>query len=62
MTDYDMISSRLSQAAGLDLFLLKLRYREGKLAVVEGNETLLLSDPDSAWVQARPPRRPLRWA
>ncbi|HUS16493.1 MAG TPA: NHLP bacteriocin export ABC transporter permease/ATPase subunit [Chloroflexia bacterium] len=35
---------------GLELFLLKLRYKEGRLMAVEGNNPVLLDDPASAWV------------
>ena len=35
---------------GLELFLLKLRYTEGRLRTVEGNTPLLLDDPTTVWV------------
>jgi len=39
-----------NQVANLELFLLNLRYKEGKLIEAEGNRPILLDDPDSAWV------------
>lgn len=44
------ISSHLKPQGNLELFLLKLRFQEGMLVGVEGNEPLLLDDPKSAWV------------
>jgi NHLM bacteriocin system ABC transporter ATP-binding protein len=34
----------------LELFLLHLRYKEGRLLPLEGNAALMLDDPDSVWV------------
>ena len=34
----------------LELFLLQLRYREGRSITVESNKPLLLNDPDLVWV------------
>src|SRR5690242_13548609 len=39
-----------NEIANLDLFLLNLRYKEGRLVEAEGNQPILLDDPDSAWV------------
>jgi len=39
-----------NEIAKLDLFLLNLRYKEGRLVEAEGNQPILLDDPDSAWV------------
>lgn len=46
----DMIQNSVSKLKNLELFLLKLRYKEGRLRVVEGNQPLLLDDPQSAWI------------
>jgi NHLM bacteriocin system ABC transporter ATP-binding protein len=37
-------------ASDRELFLLRLRYREGRLVTVAGNKPILLDDPDTAWV------------
>lgn len=34
----------------LELFLLRLRFKEGRLRPLEGNAALLLDDPDAVWV------------
>ena len=34
----------------LELFLLRLRYKEGRLLPLEGNAALMLDDPESVWV------------
>ncbi len=38
------------EARGLELFLLALRYREGRLQQLEGNTPLVLDDPQACWV------------
>ena len=38
-----------TQSTG-ELFLLRLRYKEGRLLPLENNRTLVLDDPDSAYV------------
>ena len=48
--DIDVSHNSVSKLKNLELFLLKLRYKEGKIRVVEGNRPLLLNDPDSAWI------------
>lgn len=40
----------VSKLENLELFLLNLRYKEGRLIEVEGNKPLLLDDPHAAWV------------
>lgn len=50
MSNAQVLASHLKPQDNLELFLLKLRFQEGMLIGVEGNETLLLDDPKSAWV------------
>ncbi len=50
MTTFDPAAARLREDTNLDLFLLKLRYQEGKLVEVEANKPFLLSDPEMVWV------------
>ena len=33
-----------------ELFLLRLRYREGRLVTISGNKPIVLDDPDVAWI------------
>ena len=40
----------VSKIENLELFLLNLRYKEGRLVEVEGNKPLLLNDPTQAWI------------
>jgi NHLM bacteriocin system ABC transporter ATP-binding protein len=47
MTDLEPTTESTSP---LELFLLQLRYREGRSIVVEGNKPLLLDDPNLVWV------------
>lgn len=47
MTDFD---TKPETTSPLELFLLQLRYREGRSVVVESNKPLLLDDPDLVWV------------
>src|SRR5579859_7107674 len=42
--------SNINQADNWELFLLKLRYKEGRLIEVGGNKPVLLSDPAFAWL------------
>lgn len=42
--------SRINQIENLELFLLNLRYREGRLVEVSANRPLLLNDPDKVWL------------
>lgn len=44
------IETQVSQIENFELFLLSLRYKEGRLVEVEGNKPILLDDPASAWV------------
>lgn len=44
------IETQITQIENFELFLLSLRYKEGKLLEVEGNKPLLLNDPTAAWV------------
>src|SRR5579859_4762992 len=44
------LTGEQSEVANLDLFLLNLRYKEGRLVEAEGNQPILLDDPMSAWV------------
>ncbi|MCA9937964.1 MAG: NHLP bacteriocin export ABC transporter permease/ATPase subunit [Anaerolineales bacterium] len=44
------IETQVSQIENFELFLLSLRYKEGKLVEVEGNKPLLLDNPATAWV------------
>ncbi len=41
----------VSKIENLELFLLNLRYKEGRLVEVEGNKPLLLNDPTQAWIE-----------
>ncbi|MBN1201263.1 MAG: NHLP bacteriocin export ABC transporter permease/ATPase subunit [Anaerolineae bacterium] len=50
MATYEVIADRLKQKENLELFLLKLRFQEGGLIDIQGNQTFLLDDPGSAWV------------
>jgi NHLM bacteriocin system ABC transporter ATP-binding protein len=45
-------AGRAGQAGSADweLFLLRLRYREGRLLAVAGNTPILLDDPETVWV------------
>lgn len=44
------IETQINQIENFELFLLSLRYKEGKLLEVEGNKPLVLDDPAAAWV------------
>ncbi|NLG48758.1 MAG: NHLP bacteriocin export ABC transporter permease/ATPase subunit [Chloroflexi bacterium] len=50
MANAGVITTNIPQKDAFELFLLKLRYREGRLLDVEGNHPLLLDDPASAWI------------
>ncbi|HEY7062222.1 MAG TPA: NHLP bacteriocin export ABC transporter permease/ATPase subunit [Chloroflexota bacterium] len=39
-----------SGSSDWELFLLRLRYREGRLVTISGNKPILLDDSDTAWV------------
>ncbi len=43
-------SSKPNQAETLELFLLNLRYREGRLIDVTANKPILLNDPEMVWI------------
>jgi precorrin-3B C17-methyltransferase len=43
-------SLRVNQVENLELFLLNLRYREGRLIDVSANKPLLLNDPEKVWI------------
>src|SRR6185503_18141199 len=43
-------STRVSAIPNLEVFLLKLRYKEGQLFELEGNRPQLLDDPQSVWI------------
>ncbi len=51
MTDtqgHDVVNGK--ETNGLELFLLTLRYKEGRLLSLEGNNPFLLDDPAISWV------------
>lgn len=46
----NVLNPTVASKENLELFLLDLRYREGRLVQVENNRPLLLNDQDSAWI------------
>ncbi|NJM41073.1 MAG: hypothetical protein HC853_09990 [Anaerolineae bacterium] len=42
--------SGVATVKNLELFLLGLRYRDGRLIELEGNKPVVLDDPTRAWV------------
>ncbi len=50
MTNSQPAEPELQQPKDLELFLLELRYREGRLIEAEGNRPILLDDAESAYV------------
>jgi NHLM bacteriocin system ABC transporter ATP-binding protein len=46
----NVLNPSVANKENLELFLLDLRYREGRLVQVENNRPLLLNDKDSAWI------------
>jgi ATP-binding cassette subfamily C protein len=46
----DPLASGSEEPKGLELFLLRMRYKEGRLIGAEGNNPLLLTDQASAWI------------
>lgn len=44
------LETQTSQLENLELFLLNLRYKEGRLIDAEGHQPVLLDDPTHAWV------------
>jgi ATP-binding cassette subfamily C protein len=48
--DTNIVKKTVDNLQDLELFLLHLRYRGGRLLNVEGNKPILLNDPESAWV------------
>src|SRR5437588_6412762 len=50
MADLQATPATTDTQSPLELFLLRLRYKEGRLSTLEGNNPLLIGDPDSVWV------------
>jgi NHLM bacteriocin system ABC transporter ATP-binding protein len=50
MAESKDITADTGAESPLELFLLRLRYKEGRLLPLEGNVTLMLDDPQSVWV------------
>jgi NHLM bacteriocin system ABC transporter ATP-binding protein len=46
----NVLNPSIASQENLELFLLDLRYREGRLVQVENNRPVLLNDKDSAWI------------
>src|SRR5450432_596968 len=42
--------SQASQSSQWELFLLRLRYLDGRIVTLEGNEPILLTEPDTVWL------------
>jgi NHLM bacteriocin system ABC transporter ATP-binding protein len=50
ITELGAVELDVSATKEFELFLLRLRYREGRLVEVEANKPFLLNEPDNAWV------------
>src|ERR1700690_3600183 len=43
-------SSPSKQSSQWELFLLRLRYLDGQIVTLQGNEPILLTDPETVWL------------
>src|SRR5260221_9250591 len=46
----DAQGSKSNESSQWELFLLRRRYLDGRIITLEGNEPILLTDPDTVWL------------